>query len=455
MLAGKPPFQGPTAQAVGLTARGGALALAPGRALSMHASRSLGSLTLAAAAACASAGPDPAPAPPPPGSIVALVGGTIFPAPAARPVRDGAIVIRGGVIIDVGPRTRVAIPPEATVIDCTGASMLAGFWNSHVHFTEPHWAGADTAAASRLSAQLAAMVTRWGFVHVLDTGSDLANTVALSRRIESGEVLGPEIRSAGMPLAPPGGTPFYLAPFRLPELSSPADAVRLVSERASMGARAVKLFVASPVVPGRPPVRMPPAVIRAAAGAAQRRGLLVLAHPTDNAGAEAAARGGVDILLHTTPDGAAEWPDSTVALLVRSGIALVPTLQLWAFELRRRNVPPDAIERFLDVARRQTTAFSRAGGTLLFGTDVGYITEYDPTAEYRELSRAGITFPVVHASLTTAPAERLGAAVRAGRVATGMDGDVVVVDGNPETDMTALARVRLAVRRGRIVYRRE
>lgn len=60
---------------------------------------------------------------------------------------------------------------------------MAGFQNSHVHFTEPKWEDAATLPASRLSADLARMLTRCGFATVVDTDSLLDNTLALRKRI--------------------------------------------------------------------------------------------------------------------------------------------------------------------------------------------------------------------------------------------------------------------------------
>jgi imidazolonepropionase-like amidohydrolase len=100
----------------------------------------------------------------------------------------------------------------------------------------------------------------------------------------------------------------------------------------------------------------------------------------------------------------------------------------------------------------QLRAFVEAGGQVLFGTDVGYMTDYDPSDEYTYMQQAGMTYTQILAALTTAPAARFGAAVRTGRVAPGLDGDITVVDGEPERDIRALARVRYALRGGRLLY---
>ena len=105
-------------------------------------------------------------------------------------------------------------------------------------------------------------------------------------------------------------------------------------------------------------------------------------------------------------------------------------------------------------AQAQLRAFADLGGQVLFGTDVGYMTDYDPTDEYVLMQGAGLSYSKILTALTTAPAERFGASHRTGRLVPGLDADIAVVDGNPEQDIRALGRVRYTFRGGRLIYRR-
>lgn len=75
----------------------------------------------------------------------------------------------------------------------------------------------------------------------------------------------------------------------------------------------------------------------------------------------------------------------------------------------------------------------------------------DTTEEYRQLARA-LDWRQILRALTVAPAERFGYAAHKGRLAPGMDADLVVLDGDPSKDVTAFARVRLTVRAGQAIY---
>jgi len=381
------------------------------------------------------------------GAAVALTGATIYPAPDVPPIQ-GVVVARDRRIVAVGHRGEVVVPAEARILDCSGLSVTAGFSNCHVHFTEPKWEDADHAPSGQLTDALASMLTRYGFVRVVDTGSWLPNTQALGRRLE--DVAGPEIMTAGPGFAPAAGRPFYAA--RMPELRDPGMARTLVTELLDGDADVVKLFTGSWATQTSIVV-MPVDVVRAATSTAHQRGKLVVAHPSNGAGARAALDGGVDILAHTFPSELTGPWDRSLPLRIReAGMALIPTLKLWQYEARRFGVSATRAELTQINAAAQVKAFADAGGQLLFGTDVGYMADYDPTDEYLLMQQAGLSFSQVLASLTTGPAARFARAAHSGRIAPGMDADLVVLEGNPERDITTLARVRYAVRQGRVVY---
>jgi imidazolonepropionase-like amidohydrolase len=410
----------------------------------------LAALILAAPALAADAVAQTAAAP------LVLTGGTLYPAPDRPAIRDAVILLRDGRIAAVGPRGSVNVPAGTDTLDCTGLTVTAGFWNSHVHFGERKWARAAELPAAEASEQLRQMLTSHGFTHVFDTGSPLENTLALRRRIAAGEVEGPAILTTGDIIWPKGGVPnmevmaalgFITEP--QDEVATPAEAGARARERLDGGADAVKVYAATWFT--EEPVVMPGPVIAAAAKEAHARGKLVFAHPTNAAGVEAALAGGADVLAHTAP-AMETWSDSLVRRMVRAGVALVPTLELWHYEGRSARL---AFSRpFLQAGVDQLRAFWRAGGTLLFGTDVGYVLDYDTAEEFGLMAQAGLGFPDILASLTTNPARRFGLERTAGRIAPGMEANLVVLEGDPALDIEALARVRYTVRQGRIIYRR-
>jgi imidazolonepropionase-like amidohydrolase len=393
-------------------------------------------------------------------SALALTGAKIYTSPDAPPLTNGVVLIRAGKIAAVGAARSVRIPADAKVLDCSGLVVTAGFQNSHVHFTQAKWDGAASQPASQLAGYLADMLTRYGFTTVVDLASSLQNTTALRTRIQSGEIPGPRILTAGGAVYPPNGTPFYLRETLPPialkyiegveEPATPEAARKLVAAEINGGADVIKLFVGA-LMSHTEVKLMPPDVVAAAVAEAHQHGRLVFVHPSNLEGATIAINAGVDVLAHATPM-SGKWDDAFVAKMKANGTSLVPTLKLWGYELRKSAEPPDPIERYNATAASQVLQFERAGGQILFGTDVGYMTEYDTTEEFELLSRAGLTPMQILATLSTAPAARFGESASRGRIAPGMDADLVVLDGDPSQDARNFAKVRYTIRAGRVIY---
>lgn len=376
-----------------------------------------------------------------------LVGGTIYPNPDAAPVLDGVIVVERGRIVAVGGRDTVPVPAAARKIDCAGAVVVAGFQNSHVHFTEDHWTDAARQPAAKLTEHLQAMLTRYGFTQAVDTGSYLSNTAALRRRIERGEVAGPRILTSGTGLFPPDGVPFYLRESlpegiwkRLPQPRTPDEATRVVQNTLRGGADLIKVFTGTSIERDKV-LPMPEPIAVAAVAAAHAAGKPVFCHPSDLAGLELALSAKVDVLAHAIEDPRGITPDHLRRMKAQN-MAVIPTLAL----LSTKGNP----WAMLDGVRE----YSRLGGQILFGTDVGWSTNYDPTGEYVLMGTAGLSWREILATLTTAPAQRFGEDRRRGRIAPGMDADLVVLAKDPVQDVRAFSDVRVTIRAGRVIYAR-
>ena len=141
-----------------------------------------------------------------------------------------------------------------------------------------------------------------------------------------------------------------------------------------------------------------------------------------------------------------------IRAMVKHHISLVPTLQLWPFELRKRKADDATVKKLMGATFVQLRSFSSAGGQILFGTDVGYMTEFDPTVEYELMSKAGLSPKQILASLTAAPSERWKESTRRGRIARGLDADLVVLEADPSKNVTNFAKVRCTIRGGKTLY---
>jgi imidazolonepropionase-like amidohydrolase len=379
-----------------------------------------------------------------PSSELVLSGGTIYPSPGARPIHDAVVVIRGGKIAVIGKTHNVTAPRSATVLDCSGKFIVAGFWNSHVHFTEDVWKGAAGAPVDKLEAHMQEMLTRWGFTTVWDLGSDPQNTLALRKRVESGEVPGPKILMAG-DIFPLHGHPVYVpAEIELPEAATPEDALRMARGYMYLGLDGIKLFTGA-YMGDKPVINMDTAIVKAAADIAHELGKPVFAHPQNYAGVDNALAGGVDILAHTIPTEEHYKPEE-LATMKRQHTVLIPTLTLWT------TVTPnvEAQKYLVQAGVDELKSFASQGGPVLFGTDVGFISKYDTSEEYEYMGRA-MTWSEILASLTTNPAEYFKASTK-GRVEKDMDADLAVLGGDPAADVRNFAKVAWTVRAGKVIW---
>jgi imidazolonepropionase-like amidohydrolase len=381
---------------------------------------------------------------------LAIRNAKIYVSPDTPPIENGTIVIQDGKIAAVG--ADIPVPSNAQIIPCDHCVVTAGFWNAHVHFTERKWAQVDWQSAAKLNAQLADMLTSRGFTTVVDVGSNLRDTIPIRRRIEVGELLGPKIYTAGSAQYPPHGIPFYLkgtTPWfilkLMPQPATPEEAAKVEERNIAEGADVLKLFTGSWVAHGKV-LPMPENNARAAVEVAHSHGELAFAHPSNLAGVTVAMNSGVDVLAHAADD--TEGVDARLLqTMVDRHMAMVPTLKMFGTTVTKN-------PHYLDPIYAEVRQFHADGGQLIFGTDVGYMTDYTTEDEFRALERSGLNAMDILRMLTTAPAERLGVAAQKGTIAVGKLADLVVLSADPANDVTNLSKVQTTIRSGRVIFGR-
>jgi len=381
----------------------------------------------------------------------------IYSTPEAKPLSNGAVLVSNGRIVSVSDeRSRIAIPEGTRSSECRGV-VVAGFQNSHVHLMGAPFENAARRPAAEIERGVESMLTRYGFTTVFDTGSDLPNTVAIRSRIDKSEIRGPRILTAGWPIYPVDGIPFYLRDLpksMLDQLKQPKDAAAArvgVRDNLAGGADGTKLFMVTS--PDRDtPRALLPEISLAAVNETHASGKLVLAHPTSIAGIRLALDAGVDVIVHTTLGEENPWDEKLTREMVAKKMSVIPTFKLWSYELAKQSVPQPVVDRLVAATLAELRSFADAGGQILFGTDVGYMHEFDPTDEYVLMAKAGLTPAQILASLTTAPAARWNEDERRGRVEPGFDADLVVLASDPFEDVRRFAQVRCVFRAGEQIY---
>ena len=374
---------------------------------------------------------------------LALVHARLYSSPTSEPVDNATVLIHAGAIAWAGVGNEAKIPKTSQTIDCTGKVIVAGFWNSHVHF-ETGWQDSAKMPAAKLTSLMRQMLTGWGFTTVWDLGSDPQNTLAIRRRVESGEVPGPHIMMAGA-IFPKNGHPVYLPPeMQLTEAASPEEATREAQQYLQWGLDSIKLFTGA-FMGNKPVINMDTEIAKAAVDVAHAEHKPVFAHPQNRTGVDNAVAAGVDVLAHTIPT-ERSYTDEEIARMKQHRVALSPTLTLWTTVVPDVGVQNQLVQNGVDELKQ----YSSAGGTILFGTDVGFTSKYDTTEEYEFMGRA-ISWRQILASLTTNPSEFFKS-THEGRVEKGMRADLVVLEADPAQDVRNFAKVAYTIRNGKVVY---
>jgi imidazolonepropionase-like amidohydrolase len=374
---------------------------------------------------------------------LAITDAVVYRDASATPLRRAIVLVQGNRIEAVGEH--VPVPDGATVLRCGGCVVVSGFWNSHVHFTEPRWEGAARQPAAKLALQLQQMLCRSGFTTVVDTASDLANTVAIRSRVANGELPGPRILTAGIPIFPPDGIPYYVRGAVSAELTkamtpprNARETVALVQADIDGGADIIKLFTGSWITSEKV-LPMPREIAMAAVQTAHSRQRLVFSHPSNLEGLNVAIASGVDVLAHA-PEDTRGIDAALLKIAAGHGMTMIPTLKLFGKDANIADI------------RRVVREFQQFGGHLVFGTDTGYLTDYDVSEEFDQLFRAGLSWRDVLRMLTENPAGLFSDGGNRGSVKEGLIADLTVLGADPASDKSAFSNVRYTIRDGRVIW---
>jgi imidazolonepropionase-like amidohydrolase len=347
------------------------------------------------------------------GEPFAIVGASVFDGRAAAPLPGRTVVVAGGRVERVGAAGEVEVPGGVRVLDGDGLTVLPGLVDAHVH----------------LGFYPAAAVLRGGVTTVRDLGWPAGRLAALRKAAAPAGAASPRVLAAGQIVTVPGGYPTRAAwapPGTARPVRGEEEAALAVAELAEAGSCVVKVALDDRVGP-----TLPGPVLAALVAAARDRGLGVTAHVAGVRELEKALAAGVGELAHW-PFAAPALPERLIARLA-AAVTVVPTLHIEPSPARLEGV----------------RAFVRAGGRVVYGTDLG--NQGPPpgadVAELRLLADAGLGPAGALAAATSVAAAHLGLA-DAGRVAAGARADLLVVEGDPVADLGALGRVRLVARDG-------
>jgi enamidase len=415
--------------------------------------------------------------------VIALTNVRVIDGTGAPARANQTLILRGGLISEIGDAGSVKPPEGATVLDLTGKSVIPGLVMVHEHLYYPTGPG--------VYGQLGESFVRLylaGGVTTMRTGGNTNGVmdINLKRQIEAGTQPGPAIDATAPYLNGPQNQ------LQMHALKDADDARRQVAYWADMGATSFKAYM-----------QITRDELRAAIDEAHKRGLKVTGHLCSVTYREAADLG-IDDLEHgfmastdfvpdkqldvcpgqatgqravATLDENAEPFKVLVKKLVDRHVALTSTLTVFETFVPGRPVPPGLdvllpqLKEQFEQARQRISgnqqsvygtlfpkgmalerAFARAGGLLIAGTDPtgagGVIPGYSNQRQLELLVEAGFTPLEAIRVCTLNGATYLGREARVGSVAQGKQADLVVVDGDPSTNIADVRKVETVFKQG-------
>lgn len=404
-----------------------------------------------------------------------LDNGTLIDGTGSAPVPGTSVLIDGDQILSVGPAPDVAAAAPADVerIDATGATIMPGLIDSHCHITFDDVQSNDELFFHR-PAVLSALVTGLNLRKLLQAGvtgfmdPDTVHGIGPQVRdaIEAGVIEGPRM-STGVQalLTAVGGTAGRLIPDEgavgyAKVVNTRDDMVTVVRQQIKHGADWIKIHATGSIPRHAGELQVWTLdELKAVCDTAHALGVPVTAHCRNASSTRDAALAGVDLILH-----ASFMDDEALDAVIGNGSALCPTFTFLA-NLADYGTRVGAGVGMADVFRGEIKATADmmrkaydAGVPLLCGSESGFaLTPYghwharELEVFVQELGLSPLE-AITCATKNNALALRLGGKV--GVVAAGMLADVLVVDGDPSTDVRVLqdrSRLKAVISRGRSV----
>ena len=419
-------------------------------------------------------------------SLVALAAMSLFSAQA--PARD--VVIHAGRLIDgvtASPRTKVSIlikddrvdsvqsgfmnPAGAEVIDLTGATVLPGLIDAHVHLTSAPREGSpiarkvtySTADAVLTGLKNARTLLDKGFTSVRDVSGPTEAVVTLKHAIGEGEFPGPRMWVAGNALGPTGGHSDArngLAPgidghgWDDRVVDGADEATKAVRRLRREGVDLIKIMASGGVrsVGDNPDhTLMSEEEIGAIVKTAHALGMKVAAHATGKGAIDLTTRLGVDSIEHGTLG-----DSQSHQLMKEHGTYLIPTMLVAHLGVKMAREHPErlgpssaakAIRIGSQKIENVRNAY-RAGVKFAFGTDT---QEGLNAEEFALLVGAGIPAEAALLTATRNAADVLGASADVGTIQPGRYADIIAVMDDPLRDISVLERVAFVMKGGEVV----
>jgi len=403
----------------------------------------------------------------------AILGAHLVDLEGGEVIRNAAVLIEGETIAAVGPGGDIEIPIEARTLRLDGKWLLPGMMNMHVHpgLLLPGRMAAELAneTEAELTLRMAKNARKSLYAGTttirlpgVNTGPNEQLTshadFAVKRAIESGEIEGPRIFTAGISVIPTGG---HGSERGEKGVDGPTQIREHVRAQIAEGASWIKLMISRGIASRRGDIAkadISPDEMRIAIDEAHRRGAKVTAHNGSPIAAMEAMDAGIDGFEHGY-----YFTEEVFRRMKTEGTWYVPTIvvaQEGVMPFFEKIGSPDwYLERVEAVGEKHWQALETAidvGVNIAMGSDqLPYEPNSGTVASVRETelyAEAGMSNLEALRAAMAHPAKMLGEE-KLGALAPGKYADIIAVDSNPLEDISALRSIGFVMKGGRVVRR--
>src|SRR5580658_3492639 len=392
--------------------------------------------------------------------IRAIVGASVVDLENGRSIRNAVLLIDGERIKAVGPAGSVSVPEGADIIHADGKWLLPGLMNMHVHLglKLPGAAGDSLANETDVEEVLrmagnARLSLLSGVTTLRLVGEDHGTDFALRRAIESGEVMGSRIKTAGEVIVPTGGHGSL-------EADGPYALAHVVRAQIKDGADWIKIAISGGISDSHGSISAAPMTdeeMSTLIEVAHRNGIKVTAHNGSSEAARQALRFGIDGFEHGY-----HLDLGVLKEMKAKGVWLVPTIvvtQPGALEFYRQiGSPPWYLERVRSTGVDHWAMLQNAihlGVNIALGTDQHPFEPNDGTtatiAEAELYVKAGMTTLQALRAAMVNPAKMIDMDKDLGGLQAGKYADVIAVSADPLQDIRALRTIGFVMKGGTVV----
>jgi imidazolonepropionase-like amidohydrolase len=373
-------------------------------------------------------------------------------------IETGGLMISEDVIQWVGEKARAPESSDKTVRNFPGCTILPGLVDAHVHLsmmgTSDPWSEMqqDSPPKAALKAARNAHATLLsGVTTVRDLGSKEGVVIKVAEAVEEGLIVGSRILPAGRCIVMTGGHGYAIGV----EVDGESEARKAAREEMKAGAQVLKLMATGGVLtpgvePGSPQLTIEE--MRAVTEEAHKAGRKVAAHAHGCQGIKNAILAGVDTVEHCS------YLDAeAIDLFHEKGATMVSTLlatMLLIWNLENAKLPSYVVEKIIKHVDHEVASLEmaiNAGVKIAAGTDAGSgVNPHNQFLRQLELlAKHGMTEMEAIQAGTRISAETLGLAEKIGTLEPGKFADILIVRGNPLTDLQAVGDIVAVIKQGK------